>query len=71
VLTHAFTCSDKLSGKDDSLQTRGTAGNLLPPILALGLRGSLSPATIIVFILVLATTRARVTQSLADPSAHP
>jgi hypothetical protein len=34
--------------------------SLFLPILALGLLASLSPATIIVFILVLATTRARV-----------
>ena len=34
--------------------------SLVLPILALGLLASLSPATIIVFILVLATTRARV-----------
>ena len=38
----------------------GTAVSLLLPILGLALLASLSPATIIVFILVLATTRAHV-----------
>jgi Sap, sulfolipid-1-addressing protein len=42
------------------VKTQRTAVSLLLPILALGLLASLSPATIIVFILVLATTRARV-----------
>jgi hypothetical protein len=42
------------------VSTPGTAVSLLLPILGLALLASLSPATIIVFILVLATTRAHV-----------
>ena len=51
---------DKPSGESVAVETRRTAVSLVLPILALGLLASLSPATIIVFILVLATTRARV-----------
>ena len=42
------------------VKAHGTAVSLLLPILGLALLASLSPATIIVFILVLATTRAHV-----------
>jgi hypothetical protein len=41
-------------------QARGSVVSLIVPILVLGLLASLSPTTIIVFILLLATTRARV-----------
>ncbi len=42
------------------VRARGPAVSVLLPILGLGLLASLSPATIIVFILVLATARAHV-----------
>ncbi len=49
-----------MRGEGVPVETQGIAVNLVLPILGLGLLASLSPATIIVFILVLATTRARV-----------
>lgn len=54
---HGGTC---LAVEDGADCTRGDAVGLILPIVFLGLMASLSPATIVVFVLVLGTARARV-----------